>query len=119
MNDFYKMERLSDEVFQEYMKMFSYAKTPLNPALESAAATWSDSRRESVSVDSAYGERFTIHLDLPAKASPRYQAVVYFPGANALEQKTFGERTGSGSTTSPEADASSSGPSWRACTSVP
>ena len=91
MNDFYKMERLSDEVFQEYMKMFSYGKTPLNPALESAAATWSDSRRESVSIDSAYGERFTIHLDLPAKASPPYQAVVYFPGANALEQKTFGD----------------------------
>ena len=88
-SDFYKMEGLSDEVFQEYMKMFSYGKTPLNPALESAAATWSDSRRESVSIDSAYGERFTIHLDLPARASPPYQAVVYFPGANALEQKTF------------------------------
>ena len=91
MNDFYKMERLSDEVFQEYMKMFSYGKTPLNPVLESADATPSDWRRESVSIDSAYGERFTIHLDLPAKASPPYQAVVYFPGANALEQKTFGD----------------------------
>ena len=88
-SDFYKMEGLSDEVFQEYMKMFSYGKTPLNPALESADTTPSDSRRESVSIDSAYGERFTIHLDLPAKASPPYQAVVYFPGANALEQKTF------------------------------
>ena len=38
-SDFYKMEGLSDEVFQEYMKMFSYGKTPLNPALESADAT--------------------------------------------------------------------------------
>ena len=36
--DFYKMEGLSDEVFQEYMKMFSYGKTPLNPVLESADA---------------------------------------------------------------------------------
>jgi dienelactone hydrolase len=88
-SDFYKMEGLSDEVFQEYMKMFSYGKTPLNPVLKAADATWSDSRRESVSIDSAYGERFTIHLDLPAKASPPYQAVVYFPGSNALEQKTF------------------------------
>ena len=26
---------------------------------------------------------------MPAKASPPYQAVVYFPGSNALEQKTF------------------------------
>ena len=87
--DFYKMERLSDEVFQEYTKMFSYGKTPLNPKLESADETPSDWRRESVSIDSAYGERFTIHLDLPARASPPYQAVVYFPGSNALEQKTF------------------------------
>ena len=69
--------------------MFSYGKTPLNPVLESADETPSDWRRESVSIDSAYGERFTIHLDLPARASPPYQAVVYFPGANALEQKTF------------------------------
>ena len=88
-DDFYKMKGLSDEVFQEYMKMFSYGKTPLNPVLESADETPNDWRRERVSIDSAYGERFTIHLDLPARASPPYQAVVYFPGANALEQKTF------------------------------
>jgi dienelactone hydrolase len=87
--DFYKMKGLSDEAFQEYMKMYSYGKTPLNPVLESADATPSDWRRESVSIDSAYGERFTIHLDLPARASPPYQAVVYFPGANALQQETF------------------------------
>jgi dienelactone hydrolase len=88
-NDFHKIEALSDEVFQEYMRMFSYGKTPLNPVLESADETPSDWRRERVSIDSAYGERFTIHLDLPAKASPPYQAVVYFPGSNALEQRTF------------------------------
>ena len=87
--DLYKTEGLSDEVFQVYMNMFSYGKAPLNPVLQSADETPSDWRRESVSIDSAYGERFTIHLDLPARASPPYQAVVYFPGANALEQKTF------------------------------
>ena len=85
--DFYKMEGLSDEVFQEYMKMFSYGKTPLNPVLESADETRSDWRRESVSIDSAYGERFTIHLDLPARASPPYQAVVYFPGSQRARAK--------------------------------
>ena len=48
-DDFYKMEGLSDEVFQEYIKMSSYGKTPLNPVLESADKTPSDWRRESVS----------------------------------------------------------------------
>ena len=88
--DFYSLERLSDEVFAVYEGLFSYEATPLNPALESTDDTPADWKRESVSIDAAYGgERFTVHLDLPKSASPPYQAVVYFPGTNALEQSTF------------------------------
>ena len=88
--DFYALGRLSDEIFAVYEGLFSYGATPLNPALESTDDTPADWKRESVSIDAAYGgERFTVHLDLPKRASPPYQAVVYFPGSNALEHSTF------------------------------
>ncbi len=87
--DYSGVEGLSDEVFQEYMDMFAYRRTPLSPALESTEETPGNWRRESVSINTAYGERFTVHLDFPTRASPPYKAVIYFPGVNALEQTTF------------------------------
>ena len=90
--DFMALEPLSDEAFAVYEQLFAYDRTPLNPVLESTDETPSDWRRESVSIDAAYGgERFTVHLDLPKRGSPPYQAVVYFPGDNAFEQSTFEE----------------------------
>jgi predicted esterase len=87
--DFMAIEPLSDDAFAVHAELFAYNRKPLNPALESTDET-SDWRRESVSIDAAYGgERFTVHLDLPKRASPPYQAVVYFPGDNAFEQSTF------------------------------
>ncbi len=88
--DYYQVGGLSDEAYAVYEDLFSYKETPLNPRLESTDDTPSGWKRESVSIDAAYGgERFTVHLDLPKRASPPYQAVVYFPGSNALEQATF------------------------------
>ena len=58
--------------------------------MEPAGGSAPDWRRESVSIDAAYGkERFTVHLDLPTTGNPPYRAVVYFPGSNATEQSTF------------------------------
>ncbi len=87
--DYSGVQGLSDEVFQAYMDMFAYGRTPLRPVLESTDETPGNWRRESISIDTAYGERFTVHLDFPTKASPPYKAVIYFPGSNALEQTTF------------------------------
>ncbi len=88
--DFTAVEPLSDDAFAVYERQFAYTKAPLNPVLEATEDSASDWRRESVSIDAAYGgERFTVHLDLPKQGSPPYQAVVYFPGDNAFEQPTF------------------------------
>jgi cephalosporin-C deacetylase-like acetyl esterase len=71
-------------------RLFAYDQTPLNPVLESTDDTPSNWRRESVSIDAAYGgERFTVHLDLPKNGSPPYHAIVYFPGDNAFVQPKF------------------------------
>lgn len=90
--DFMALAPLSDDAFAVYESQFAYRKTPLNPVLESTDESPSHWRRESVSIDAAYGgERFTVHLDLPKRGSPPYKAVVYFPGDNAFEQSTFEE----------------------------
>src|SRR5262249_7492243 len=41
-------------------------------------------RKETVVLDTAYGERFRVHLYLPKNAAPPYQTVVYFPGGDAF-----------------------------------
>lgn len=88
--DFKALEPLSDDAFAVYKSQFAYAKTPLNPRLESSDDTSADWRRETVLIDAAYGrEQFRVHLDLPKRGTPPYQAVVYFPGSNAYEQPRF------------------------------
>ncbi len=88
--DFMALEPLSDDAFAVYESQFAYRNRPLKPVLESTDDSPSAWRRESVSIDAAYGgERFTVHLDLPKRGSPPYKAVVYFPGDNAFEQSTF------------------------------
>jgi pimeloyl-ACP methyl ester carboxylesterase len=86
----YAVKAISDEEFARNKGYFAYSDTPLNPVMEPAGESAPDWRRESVSIDAAYGkERFTVHLDLPTTGDPPYRAVVYFPGSNATEQSTF------------------------------
>ena len=89
--DFSDLQPISDEAWAIWTRMFAYdATAPLEAVLESTDETPSDWRRESVSIAAAYGEeRFVVHLDLPTRASPPYQPIVYVPGSNALEQMTF------------------------------
>jgi pimeloyl-ACP methyl ester carboxylesterase len=88
--DVYTVKAISDEDFARNKGYFAYSDTPLNPVMEPAGESAPDWRRESVSIDAAYGkERFTVHLDLPTTGDPPYRAVVYFPGSNATEQSTF------------------------------
>jgi serine/threonine protein kinase/dienelactone hydrolase len=85
--DFWNEKPVSDEVFKAYAALYAYDKGDLNAQVEEEGATpgWS---RFKVSFDAAYGnERVTAHLFLPKNASPPFQAVVYFPGGWALEDK--------------------------------
>ncbi|HJS73050.1 MAG TPA: SUMF1/EgtB/PvdO family nonheme iron enzyme, partial [Vicinamibacteria bacterium] len=76
---------VSDEVFQAYRRLYDYDPSPLDTELQStndANPAW---REERVSVRAAYGdERLPIVLFVPKSASPPYQALVYFPGSDAV-----------------------------------
>ena len=79
---------VSDQLFRAYKNQYSYDKTPLNAKVESVQQT-EDWRQEKVSFDAAYGgERVTAYLFLPKGASPPFQVVVYFPGADAAHLRS-------------------------------
>ncbi len=79
---------VSDQLFRAYKNQYSYDKTPLNAKVESVEQT-EDWRLEKVSFEAGYGrERVTAYLFLPKGASPPFQAVVYFPGADAAHMRS-------------------------------
>jgi eukaryotic-like serine/threonine-protein kinase len=82
---------VSDRLFRAYKNQYSYDKTPLHAKVESVRQT-EDWRLERVSFDAAYGgERVTAYLFLPKAASPPFQAVVYFPDAEAAHMRSSAE----------------------------
>jgi serine/threonine protein kinase/cephalosporin-C deacetylase-like acetyl esterase len=85
----YSLERpVSDQVFQVYKGLYSYDKTPLHANVESLQQT-DDWREEKITFDAPYeNERITAHLYLPKKASPPFQTVLFFPGANAFHTRS-------------------------------
>jgi formylglycine-generating enzyme required for sulfatase activity/cephalosporin-C deacetylase-like acetyl esterase len=76
---------VSQEVFEVYKSQFFYDDTELNAIIESTDRPSDDFTREKITFDAAYGdERVTAFLFLPTAVSIPYQAVVAFPGSNAM-----------------------------------
>ncbi len=75
----------SDETFAIYARQFEYDPRPLNARVEEIDDSHEAWRRERISFDAAYGgERVLLQLFLPRNARPPFQAVVHFPGGDAL-----------------------------------
>ena len=87
--DFLAKEPVSDEVHKIYLDMYSYDKTELRSRTESVDKSDKDWIKEKVSFDAAYGgERVPAYLFLPKSGKPPYQAVVYFPGSDAINRRS-------------------------------
>jgi dienelactone hydrolase len=74
---------VSDEVFDAYLQLFSYDKTPLDPVVKERMdeGGWT---RELVRVNAAYpADSLLLYLYLPKKGPGPHPVVVYFPGSNA------------------------------------
>jgi dienelactone hydrolase len=84
--DFTKEKPVSDEVFAVYRRLFDYDARDLQAKVEARDESRSDWIRERVSFAAAYGdERVIAQLYLPRTGRPPYQAVVYFPGSDAIQ----------------------------------
>jgi dienelactone hydrolase len=82
--DFYQEKPVPDSIFQVYKEQFSYDPLDLNVRVESRDESSEDWIFERISFDAAYGnERMIVCLFLPRNATPPYQTIVYFPGAQA------------------------------------
>jgi hypothetical protein len=74
--DFSREKPVSDALFRVYKSLYSYDKTPLHAAVESAEET-EDWKREKITFAAAYGnERVIAYLFLPKKSQPPFQTVV-------------------------------------------
>jgi eukaryotic-like serine/threonine-protein kinase len=79
-------------VFAAYESFYSYDRTPLRASVTAADSSSEFWIRETVSFDAAYGgERITAYVFVPRHGHPPYQAVLYFPGSNALLLRSSGE----------------------------
>jgi eukaryotic-like serine/threonine-protein kinase len=85
----YDLEQpVSDQLFRAYKSLYSYDKIALHAIVESVqqADDWTE---ETITFDAPYGnERVAAYLYLPRKATPPFQAVVFFPGANAFRTRS-------------------------------
>jgi hypothetical protein len=87
--DYRKETPASDELFQVYKSMYAYDKTRLNARISSTEES-AGSIHQTITFDAAYGkERVIAHLYLPRQGKPPYQGVVFFPGANYFDTKSF------------------------------
>jgi len=87
--DFSKETPVNDQSFNLYRHMYAYDKTDLKAVVESVDESNAEWRREKISFAAAYGnERVPAYLFLPKGFKPPYQAVVYFPGSNTIQQRS-------------------------------
>jgi formylglycine-generating enzyme required for sulfatase activity/DNA-binding winged helix-turn-helix (wHTH) protein/dienelactone hydrolase len=88
--DYRAEEPVEDEVYEAYRSFYSYDRTPLNATIESSDASSPWWYKERVLFDAAYDdERVVVHLFIPKKTPPPYQAVVYFPGVEGMYLKAL------------------------------
>jgi hypothetical protein len=87
--DFLAERPASDAEFAVFRRVFAYDQRPLAAAV-TAVDTTEDWIHEEVSFAAAYGdERVTAHVFLPRTGTPPFQTVMFFPGSNALFQRSF------------------------------
>jgi dienelactone hydrolase len=87
--DFSKETPVSDPGFELIRRMYSYDRTDLRATTDSVDDSNADWRKEKVSFAAGYGnERVPAFLFLPKNGKPPYQAVVYFPGSGAIQQRS-------------------------------
>jgi len=79
-----KEKPVGDDIFAVYRRQYAYDHVPLNASVEATEETdiW---LKHTIALDTGYdGDRMRVYLFLPKNALPPYQAVVFFPPAEAL-----------------------------------
>jgi eukaryotic-like serine/threonine-protein kinase len=88
--DYRKEKPVGPAVFRVLKGLYAYDKAALEANAEDVddgkAKSW---RKEKISFTAAYaGERVTAYLFTPLHGTPPYQTVLFFPGSNAIHQRS-------------------------------
>jgi eukaryotic-like serine/threonine-protein kinase len=78
--DFRTIKPVSDEVFDVFKRQFAYTPSPVDVKAEGKDDSSPDWTRESVSIDTGFGERMPVHLFVPKTGQGPRHAVVFVPG---------------------------------------
>ena len=86
----YSQERPArPEIVEAFKRLYAYDRTPLDARMEQTDETSDRWVREKVSFKAAYGgERVVAYLLTPKGRPPPYQLVVFFPGSNAIHERS-------------------------------
>src|SRR5882762_8196823 len=87
--DIFAETPVPDSVFEFFLRQFRYDPAPLAARLESEEPTVIG-QMQTVTLAAAYGsERLTVYVFLPEGARAPHQAVIVFPGSNAIHTRVF------------------------------
>jgi hypothetical protein len=90
--DYNKEKPVSDQVFEIYKQFYAYDRTDLAPQVQAVDASSAYWKEERITFNAAYGDqRVPAYLYIPRNVSPPYQAVIYFPGADAFRISSYDE----------------------------
>jgi len=83
------LKPVGEDLYRAYRSLYDYDQTPLDARVESVDDTNPAWREERISIRAAYGDdRVPIRLFLPRSGSPPYQPIVFFPGSNAVQERS-------------------------------
>ncbi|MFI5076874.1 MAG: SUMF1/EgtB/PvdO family nonheme iron enzyme, partial [Vicinamibacteria bacterium] len=77
-----------DDVFAVIREQYAYDRAPLNAEVEDSERTDAWTRHTVVIDGAAGGGRLRLHLFLPRRGAPPYQAIVFFPSADAFQLRS-------------------------------
>jgi formylglycine-generating enzyme required for sulfatase activity/dienelactone hydrolase len=86
--DFRAIKPVSDEIFEVFKRQFAYTPSPVDAKPDSTDSSSPDWTRDSVSIDTGYGERMAVHVYVPKAGQGQRQAVVFVPGLTQFMNQT-------------------------------
>jgi formylglycine-generating enzyme required for sulfatase activity/dienelactone hydrolase/tRNA A-37 threonylcarbamoyl transferase component Bud32 len=87
--DYSKEKPARPEIVQVFRRLYAYDKTPLGARIEATDEKSDRWKKEKVSFAAAYGgERVVAYLFTPRQGVPPFQTVVFFPGSNAIHERS-------------------------------
>jgi len=87
--DYAKEKPVSDQVFAALKNLYRYDPGPLDAVVEQVDESNEYWTKQKVTYNTAYGnERMSAYIYLPKNARAPYQTVVFFPGSNAVYERS-------------------------------